>query len=103
MRDTPHPSERPELALRVDERHGGQFFWVILSAEPRQNVELPEALYYRPYRSAAEPQNVYWNALVLGMAELRRLLARNTGGTGNAASPAIPPNDAAGGQAFSGA
>ena len=90
MRDTQHSLERPELALRVDERHNGQFFWVILSAEHGQHVELPEALYYRPYRTAVEPQNVYWNALVLGMAELRRLLA-------------IPPKDAANGEALSGA
>jgi hypothetical protein len=87
MRDTQHSSEHPELALRVDERHTGQFFWVILSAEHGHHVELPEALYYRPYRTAAEPQNVYWNALVLGMAELRRLLAKD-GANGKALSGA---------------
>ncbi|MGJ7579204.1 hypothetical protein ACSFA3_03380 [Variovorax sp. RHLX14] len=86
--------------MRVDERPTGQFFWVILSAEHGQHFELPEALYYRPYRTAAEPQNVYWNALVLGMAELRRLLSRSAG---NAASPPAPPTDAANSKAFHGA
>ncbi len=64
------------MALRVDERSNGQFFWVILSAEHGHPHELSEALHYRIYRAAAEPQHVYWNALLLGMAELRRVLAK---------------------------
>ena len=81
MRETKIPSVSPELALRVEERQAGQFFWVILSAglaaEHRQQVEHQEALYYEPYRFAIEPQPVYWNALLMGMAELRRVLAMN--------------------------
>ncbi len=76
MRTNQHNSEGSELALRVDERSNGQFYWVILCAEHGHSHALSEALHYRPFRAAAEPQRVYWNALVLGMAELRRLLAR---------------------------
>ena len=74
MRQSEHSSASPELALRVEERKSGMFFWVILAADHGQQVELPEVMCYRRLRAAHEPQNVYWNALVLGMAELRRIL-----------------------------
>jgi hypothetical protein len=82
MRPTQDPSGKFELALRVDERRFGEFFWVLLSArtdgilpDHERQPDNPEALYYRPYRSATEPQDLYWNALLLGMAELRRVLS----------------------------
>lgn len=76
MRQNNHSSDLPELALRVEEREPGGFFWVLLAAgDPSHVTDLTEALHYRPYRSAAEPRGVYWDALLLGMAELRRVLA----------------------------
>ena len=74
MREPEHSSDSPELALRVEERTSGMFFWVILAADHGHQVESPEAMCYRRLRAAHEPQEVYWNALVLGMAELRRIL-----------------------------
>ncbi|MGI4777035.1 MAG: hypothetical protein ACRYGA_02780 [Janthinobacterium lividum] len=76
MRLNNHSSDLPELALRVEERRPGVFFWVLLAAgDPSHLTDLTEALHYRPYRAAAAPQGVYWDALLLGMAELRRVLA----------------------------
>ena len=79
MRQNNHSSGLPELALRVDEREAGRFFWVLLAAgDPSRVADVTEALHYRPYRAATEPQSVYWDALLLGMAELRRVLATDT-------------------------
>ena len=76
MRQNNHFSALPELALRVEERQAGRFFWVLLAAgAPDHLTDMTEALFYRPYRAAEDPQPVYWNALLLGMAELRRVLA----------------------------
>ena len=57
------------------------FFWVILAADHGQQVELPELMCYRHYRAAHEPQEIYWNALLLGMAELRRILVSSAATT----------------------
>lgn len=100
MRKNDYSSNGSELALRVDERKPGQFHWVILSAAREQLGEtheaLPEALHYRSYRAAAEPQPVYWNALLLGMAELRRVLGstvRRVGLAGGGTTDSGVPGD----------
>jgi len=64
-------ASRQELALKVEERPAG-FFWVLLEACDMQGSDV---FHYRMLRAAPVPQAAYWDAVVLGMAELRRTLA----------------------------
>ncbi|MBT2321219.1 hypothetical protein J7E62_02450 [Variovorax paradoxus] len=59
-----------DMALTVEEREKGQFFWVLIEAFDN---EAGEAMYYRRFKSAATPQPSYSSALALGVAALRRL------------------------------
>jgi hypothetical protein len=71
-----------DLALTVEEREPGQFFWTLLEA--RHSDEASETLDYRVYRTAAKPQASYSNALAMGAAELQKIsaAANSTGKTG---------------------
>jgi hypothetical protein len=62
-----------DLALTVEEREPGQFFWTLLEA--LDNSGHTDTLDYRVYRSAAKPQATYSNALAMGVAELQRISA----------------------------
>lgn len=62
---------RRELALKVEERTTGDFFWVVLEACEMQGSDV---FHYRVLRSATTPRATYWDAMVLGMAEMRRML-----------------------------
>ena len=59
-----------DMALTVEERGKGEFYWVLIEAF---NGDGSEALYYRRFQSASMPQASYSNALALGAATLRRL------------------------------
>jgi hypothetical protein len=59
-----------DMALTVEERGEGLFFWVLLEA---CDTQASDALHYRARRTAATAQPSYSSALVLGMAELRRM------------------------------
>ncbi|HSU20431.1 hypothetical protein NF681_09680 [Comamonadaceae bacterium OTU4NAUVB1] len=63
---------RHELALRVEERAAGEYFWALLEACEMQGSDV---FHYRTFRSASAPQAAYWDAMVLGVAELRRTMA----------------------------
>jgi hypothetical protein len=62
-----------DLALAVEERDPGQFFWTLLEAH--HGGDASETLDYRVYRSAAKPQTSYSNALALGALELQKISA----------------------------
>ncbi|MDH6165140.1 hypothetical protein M2282_000268 [Variovorax boronicumulans] len=68
-----------DLALTVEEREPGQFYWTLLEAldnSGRSDVhDLHDTLDYRVYRSAARPQTSHSNALALGVAELQKISA----------------------------
>jgi hypothetical protein len=59
-----------DMALTVEEREKGKFFWVLIEA---LDDEAGEAMLYRRFKSAAAPQASYSSALALGAAALRRL------------------------------
>jgi hypothetical protein len=61
-----------DIALTVEERVKGQFFWVLIEA---LDNETSEALHYRRFTSAATPQTSYSSALAMGAAALQRLAA----------------------------
>lgn len=59
-----------DMALTVEERGEGQFYWVVLEAsEPDEG----EVMIYRRIESAARAQPTYSNALALGVDVVRRL------------------------------
>ena len=62
-----------DLALTVEEREPGLFFWTLLEALDHNGHA--DALDYRVYRSAAKPQTSYSNALAMGVAELQKISA----------------------------
>ena len=65
-----------DLALTVEEREPGQFYWTLLEAlDNSGNSDLHETLDYRVFRSAAKPQASHSNALALGVAELQKISA----------------------------
>ncbi len=59
-----------DMALTVEERGKGKFFWVLIEAFDN---ETGDALHYRRFKCAATPQASYSSALALGAAALRRL------------------------------
>ena len=59
-----------DLALTVEERQEGQFYWVVLAAA---NDDAQDVMVYRRIEMAARAQPSYTNALVVGAAVIRRL------------------------------
>lgn len=59
------------IALTVHELEDGEFYWVLMEATDRFADD--DALPYLPLDAAPEPHESYANALVAGMAVLRRL------------------------------
>jgi hypothetical protein len=59
-----------DMALTVEEREKGKFFWVLIEAI---DDDAADAMLYRRFKSAAAPQSSYSSALALGAAALRRL------------------------------
>jgi hypothetical protein len=62
-----------DLALAIEEREPGQFYWTLLEA--RHGGEASETLDYRVHRAADRPQASYSNALAMGVAELQKISA----------------------------
>lgn len=61
-----------DLALTVEERDEGQFYWVVLEAA---NDESQDVMVYRRIEVAARAQPSYSNALIVGASVIRRLVA----------------------------
>ena len=59
-----------DMALTIEERGEGKFYWVLIEAFDDEGSEI---LQYRRFKSAATPQASYSSALALGAAALRRL------------------------------
>ncbi len=58
------------IALAVHELEVDEFYWVLMEAS--DHVVDDEVLAYLPLDAAADPQKTYANALVAGMAALKR-------------------------------
>ena len=58
------------IALTVHELEEGEFYWVLMEAT---EYAMEEALPYLPVESSADPYATYANALVAGLAAMRRM------------------------------
>ena len=59
------------IALTVHELEEGEFYWVLMEAT---DYAMEEALPYLPVESSADPYATYANALVAGLAAMRRMV-----------------------------
>ncbi|MEJ8855053.1 hypothetical protein WKW79_10770 [Variovorax robiniae] len=59
-----------DLALTVEERAQGEFYWVVLEAITDDSQD---RMVYRRLRAAEQPQDSYSSALAVGSLMLRRL------------------------------
>jgi hypothetical protein len=67
------PSPR-NIALTVHELEPGEFYWVLMeSVDPHPGVAGETSHVYVPLEAAHEPHASYSNALVAGVAVMRRL------------------------------
>ena len=62
------------IALTVHELEDGEFYWVLMEAT---DYAMEEALPYRPHEASAEPYSTYANALVAGLAAMRRMFGND--------------------------
>ncbi|WP_235510150.1 hypothetical protein [Variovorax sp. Root473] len=63
-----------DLALTVEEREPGRFYWLLLEAV-HDTGSTADTLGYQPMRVAARPQPSYSSALALGAAALKQVAA----------------------------
>ncbi len=67
-----HPKPRlRNIALTVHELEADEFYWVLMEAV--DDVAADDALPYIPLETANSPYSSYSNALVAGVAAMRRL------------------------------
>lgn len=66
-----------DLALTVEEREPGRFYWLLLEAV-HDTGSASDTLGYRPLRVAARPQASYSSALALGAVALKQAAATAT-------------------------
>lgn len=66
-----------DLALTVEEREPGRFYWLLLEAV-HDAGSTADTLGYRPLRVAVRPQPSYSSALALGAAALKQVAATAT-------------------------
>ena len=62
------------IALTVHELEDGEFYWVLMEAS---DYAMEEALPYLPLEAAADPQASYANALVAGVAAIRKMFGKD--------------------------
>jgi hypothetical protein len=62
------------IALTVHELEEGEFYWVLMEAT---DYAMEEALPYLPVESSADPYTTYANALVAGLAAMRRMFGND--------------------------
>ncbi len=67
-------SQLRNISLTVQELEEGEFYWVLMEAADQV---MDEALPYLVLETAAEPQATYANALVAGVAAIRRIFGKD--------------------------
>jgi hypothetical protein len=67
-------SQLRNIALTVQELEDGEFYWVLMEAT---DYLVAEALPYLPIEAASEPYATYANALVAGVAAIRRMFGKD--------------------------
>lgn len=71
-----HPQLR-NIALTVHELEDGEFYWVLMEGTDDATDAADESLAYVPLEAAAEPHASYANALVAGVAAMRRMFGHD--------------------------
>ncbi|MGO4390614.1 hypothetical protein AB4Z46_04575 [Variovorax sp. M-6] len=66
-------SQLRNIALTVQELEEGEFYWVLLEAT---DYVMDEVLPYLPIEAATDPHSTYANALVAGVAAIRKLFGK---------------------------
>jgi len=67
-------SQLRNIALTVQELEDGEFYWVLMEAV---DCLLEDVLCYQPIEAAGDPQVTYANALVAGLAAIRKLFGKD--------------------------
>jgi hypothetical protein len=67
-------SQLRNIALTVQELEDGEFYWVLMEAADRP---MEDALPYLVFEAASDPQMTYANALVAGVAAIRKIFGKN--------------------------
>jgi len=67
-------SQLRNIALTVQELEEGEFYWVLMEAT---DYEMDDALPYLPIEAAADPYVTYSNALVAGVAAIRKMFGKD--------------------------
>ncbi|WP_076998819.1 hypothetical protein [Variovorax sp. KK3] len=62
------------IALTVHELEEGEFYWVLMEGA---DYAIEDALPYLPLEAATDPQASYANALVAGVAALRKMFGKD--------------------------
>ena len=66
-------SQLRNIALTVQELEEGEFYWILMEATERP---VEDALPYLPIEAAVDPYYSYANALVAGVAAMRRMFGK---------------------------
>jgi len=67
-------SQLRNIALTVQELEDGEFYWVLIEGT---DYAMEDALPYLPLEAASNPQASYANALVAGVAAIRKLFGKD--------------------------
>ncbi len=67
-------SQLRNIALTVQELEEGEFYWVLLEAT---DYAMEEALPYLPIEASTDPYATYANALVAGVAVIRKMFGKD--------------------------
>ena len=65
------------IALTVHELEDGEFYWVVMEGADSGESSAADSLSYLPLEAAADPHATYSNALVAGVAAIRRMFGRD--------------------------
>jgi hypothetical protein len=69
-------SQLRNIALTVQELEEGEFYWVLMEAADN-GVSSGDAFPYLPIEAATDPHASYSNALVAGVAAIRKMFGKD--------------------------
>jgi hypothetical protein len=67
-------SQLRNIALTVQELEEGEFYWVLMEAT---DSVVEDAFSYQPIEAATDPYVTYSNALVAGVAAIRKMFGKD--------------------------
>jgi hypothetical protein len=70
-------SQLRNIALTVHELEDGEFYWVLMEAPEATDYAMEESLSYLPLEAASDPYVTYANALVAGVAAIRKMFGKD--------------------------